>query len=213
MARCTAKSSRTGQQCKKPAMDGATVCGSHGGRAPQVKAAAARRMVFAAARAEVDAERGRLGYSIEGDPSDFVLELVHEAAGNVAALRQLVQELDAGVGVGAIAGNAGSTSKLNEALPHIFVVMYNEERERLAKWSKTAHDMGIDDRRIELAEQQGRLIAEVLRSALDGFVAELAAAGLEVDVVRRVYRDQVPALMRGALEAASSVSVAGGGGS
>jgi hypothetical protein len=42
--RCKAKSSRTGVQCKQWAIHGGEVCITHGGSAPQVKAAAALRL-------------------------------------------------------------------------------------------------------------------------------------------------------------------------
>jgi hypothetical protein len=42
--RCTAHSARTGQPCRRWAIYGATVCPSHGGRAPQVRKAAAERV-------------------------------------------------------------------------------------------------------------------------------------------------------------------------
>lgn len=42
--RCSAKSSRTGEPCKKYAIVGGTVCDTHGGRAPQVREAARRRI-------------------------------------------------------------------------------------------------------------------------------------------------------------------------
>lgn len=44
MGQCTAKSKRSGERCKGPAIPGATVCHTHGGGAPQVKQAAALRL-------------------------------------------------------------------------------------------------------------------------------------------------------------------------
>ena len=44
LVRCKAHSSRTGARCKAGAILGATVCRFHGGSAPQVKKAAARRL-------------------------------------------------------------------------------------------------------------------------------------------------------------------------
>lgn len=42
--KCTAKSSRTGNPCQKWPINGGTVCRTHGGAAPQVKAAAEKRL-------------------------------------------------------------------------------------------------------------------------------------------------------------------------
>lgn len=42
--KCSAKSSRTGAPCKKFAIVGGTVCDTHGGRAPQVREAARKRI-------------------------------------------------------------------------------------------------------------------------------------------------------------------------
>lgn len=42
--KCTAHSSRTGEPCKRWAILGGTVCATHGGRSPVVKAAAAERL-------------------------------------------------------------------------------------------------------------------------------------------------------------------------
>lgn len=44
MARCKARSQRSGQQCKRHAIAGGAVCRHHGGAAPQVKRAAALRL-------------------------------------------------------------------------------------------------------------------------------------------------------------------------
>lgn len=45
--RCTAKSKTTGEQCKQPAKLGGKVCHYHGGAAPQVERANARRIIEA----------------------------------------------------------------------------------------------------------------------------------------------------------------------
>lgn len=45
--RCKATVKRTGQQCRRYVIVGATVCRSHGGVAPQVRAAAERRVTLA----------------------------------------------------------------------------------------------------------------------------------------------------------------------
>lgn len=44
--RCTGKSTRTGEPCKRWAIRGAKVCSTHGGGLPVVKAAAARRVAL-----------------------------------------------------------------------------------------------------------------------------------------------------------------------
>jgi hypothetical protein len=48
--RCSAKSSQTGLPCKRAPIEGGTVCGTHGGRAPHVKRAARARLENAADR-------------------------------------------------------------------------------------------------------------------------------------------------------------------
>lgn len=45
---CTAHSKQTGAPCKKTAIPGSNVCVYHGGKAPQVQAAARRRILEAA---------------------------------------------------------------------------------------------------------------------------------------------------------------------
>lgn len=57
--RCTGKSTRTGEPCKRWAVRGAKVCTTHGGALPVVKAAAARRVALWEALELVRDGRGR----------------------------------------------------------------------------------------------------------------------------------------------------------
>jgi hypothetical protein len=203
---------------------GAEVCRVHGGRAPQVKAAAKRRLALG----EAEKELARLGVPIEVDPAEAMLQMVWEAAGNVAVLRgwiqrlrqadQLIEGYDeedildsmASIGQGkTVARNqrgviAGRIDPANwKAAPHVLVTMYNEERERLVKWAKACRDAGVEESRVRLAERQGEMLATVLRTLLASLAGALVSAGLADAVVRAVMREQAPALVRQALSVAS----------
>ena len=58
---CRAHSSRTGKACRAPRIAGGFVCCTHGGRAPHVKAAAARRLAILDALAAAPAKGSRRG--------------------------------------------------------------------------------------------------------------------------------------------------------
>jgi len=54
--RCKAKARSTGDRCKRKAVEGLTVCRSHGAGSPQSKAKSARIKAEARAAAEVQAQ-------------------------------------------------------------------------------------------------------------------------------------------------------------
>jgi hypothetical protein len=193
-----------------------------------VKAAAKRRLALGEAMAELE----RLGVPVEVDPAEAMLQMVYEAAGNVAVLRGWVQQLrgaesliegaDAddvleamaqlGSGKTTVAKSrkgvvAGRVDPANwKAAPHVLVTMYNDERGRLVKWAKDCRDAGVEDRRIQLAERQGELLAGVLRSLLAGLLGALTAAVLPETELRKVWATEVPGLVRAALGAAENPS-------
>ena len=72
---CTGHNARTGAPCKLPPIAGADVCVAHGGKAPQVKAAAARRVQEAEARRLATAMIGEVDLARYQDPFD-ALEFV-----------------------------------------------------------------------------------------------------------------------------------------
>lgn len=166
-ARCKAKSARTGQQCRLWPIKGALVCGSHGGRAPQVRAAADRRL----AAAEWSRSYGQP--AADADPSGVVLDEIKWAAGHVAWLRERVREIEPSA---LIWGKDTETAKRSTEFPGVDVVhaakangwlaLYNAERDRLTRMCKIAHDMGISERHVELAERLGAQLGDALRGLL-----------------------------------------------
>ena len=87
--KCTAKKASTGAPCKMPPIRGGMVCPAHGGRAPQVKAKAARRLADMLADAidpdRVLRETGRLAYS-------DIRELF-DASGNFLPIKQWPEDI------------------------------------------------------------------------------------------------------------------------
>lgn len=165
LGRCTARTKK-GNPCRGKAIRGANVCRMHGGAAPQVRAAAARRVAIS----DIRKEAARLGEMIDVDPIDAILEMVKEAAANVAALRLALAELHIDVRVDGTAiafpSNIDNRGSRDPALPHVLVVMYDQERDRLVRYSKTALEAGVDERRLLLAEQQAQKLGKVVEAAV-----------------------------------------------
>lgn len=62
------------------------------------------------------------------------------------------------------------------------------ERDRCVRFAKTAHDMGIAEQQIRLAEGQGQLLAEVIRRILGALELTAEQQGLVATVVPRELR-------------------------
>ena len=185
---CTGHRKADGAPCRRPCKPG-ELCNSHGGAAPQVRAARARR------QAEAEAARAvaTLGLPVDISPTEALLEEVRWTAGHVQWLRRQVQELqaapthtstdladgsDAGYGNpdrhGALTwgttkvktggDDAGTTQ---EAKASIWYVLYENERKHLVTVCAAALKAGVEERRVRLAEQQGDLVATAIRRILD----------------------------------------------
>lgn len=167
--RCKAKSSRTGDQCKKRPMRGQTVCGSHGGRSPIAKAAAERRLKEQEARAAVT----MFGLPREVDARDALLEEVYRTAGAVDWLTEKVRELAPDAAVWGVTERTEKTATEFEGIDtteaaavNIWIELWQKERKHLVDVSKAAIAAGIEERRVKLAEQQGALLASVIKQIL-----------------------------------------------
>lgn len=64
-----------------------------------------------------------------------------------------------------------------------------EERDRVVRYGKTAHDMGIADQQIHIAEQQGVMLGEVIARSADALLAAVVGAVDEAaaEAVRRAW--------------------------
>lgn len=179
MAQCIATSRRSGERCKRPALAGATVCSKHGGSAPQVKAAAARRVE----QAKASAATARLGLRVEGDPIAHMLDVIAYQAGMVAYWRSVVEAIDDdSLTWGATKVNDGPTGTTEEAKPHIAYSLLDEAQSKLVRYCAEAMKAGIAERQVRLAEQQGSLMSALQRAVLsrmlDVVLALLAERGI-----------------------------------
>lgn len=183
------KQPRAGQHCTIRCRPGET-CRYHGGAAPQVKAARARR------EAEREAEKimTTLGLPIETSPTEALLDEVKWTAGHVRWLRERVQQLEdpdapqrpdpsplvwgRKQAVHKNSGEFPGTDTTETAAPSVWYELYTRERQHLVTVCAAALRAGIEERRVQLAEQQGALVADVVRGILDDLLAALIAAGL-----------------------------------
>ena len=179
-SRCSAHT-RRGDPCGQPRMSDQTVCKMHGGKAPQAIDAAVRRRQEREALLAADT----FGLPRQVDPHTALLEELHRAAGAVEWLQAVVADLKQ--------SQVGGES--------VWVKLWAEERERLVKVAKTCVDVGIEERRVRLAEQAGAQLAAVVRAVLDrlGLSDEQRVLALTVvpEEFRRLSSDGPEGLVAG----------------
>lgn len=172
LPRCHAMSKRTGQQCKRPAIPGGKVCRYHGGGAPQVKAAAERRLLVQSLLVQA----AYWGDVRELDPATALEEELWRTAGHVAWLQHLV-------------GAQVAAEPLNERETYD---LYVQERKHLFEVSKACLSIGIEERRVRVSEQLAERIASFGRGLLE-------AVGVDPrsDVARSAFRSQLTLIAGG----------------
>lgn len=188
--RCTAKSKQSGERCKRAATPGANVCAIHGGKTPAVVAAAERRLKVAAAERVL----ATYGLPVEVDPLNALLGELHRTAGHVAWLGLLIAELEhdeegrSGLRQWRPAGEDGGYWA-----PSVWVELYQRERAHLARVASDCLKAGVEERRVRLAEDQGRLVADTIRRIVVGLGLDPAS-----DNVREIVRRELTLVAGGA---------------
>jgi hypothetical protein len=145
------RADRRGQPCGNWPMTGQDVCALHGGKSQQARKAAVERVAEGKALAAVAA----FGLPRDVSPTEALLEEVRWSAGHVAWLRDRIAER----------GEA-PTRELVTPEGRALLDLYGEERDRLVRISKTTLDAGVEERRVQLAESQGALVAGAIRRIL-----------------------------------------------
>jgi|SRR5665811_309683 len=134
---CSATSKATGQRCQIRVLGGGP-CRVHGGAAPQVRAAREARLI--AAQALNEAPRSLR------DAADILVATMQDGD---TILQHLKSRLAAGVATGSDFTAIGDWI------------------DRTSRLAKTVHDAKLDERRVHIAEDQGRILAGVIQRVLD----------------------------------------------
>lgn len=182
--RCTF-TKRNGEQCKNPAGAGTDhlgwgVCRWHGGTSPSHMIKASRDQLAHRMRA--------FGTPLEIDPGGALLGEVKRSAGIVGWLEEVIAEFSQ-IPIEDLRANARNILQTmgNEGREiAVWVKLYQEERKMLRAAASEAIRLNIAERHVQLAEEQGRLIAHVIQAVLGD--PELALTAQQRAIARPIVQ-------------------------
>lgn len=138
------------------------------------------------------------GSPVEVAPLDALLGELWRTAGHVQWLGDLIADLEHSdphaepVEDGEPASTSGRSGLkqytrdkgLLWEKPSVWVELYQHERTHLARVAKDCLQVGIEERRVKLVEEQGRMVADVIRRIVAGLGLDPGAPEVR-EVVRR----------------------------
>ncbi|MET8866500.1 hypothetical protein ABZW11_26480 [Nonomuraea sp. NPDC004580] len=195
---CSKKSKRSASRCHALAIRGTNACKTHGGQ---------KREVLKAKGAALSAWRATGAQEVT--PSEAVMQMLQVSWARFHLYASLLEQQvadahsDGGHGLGDdpdLGPGAGLIGHTRSGVKDIGIfatgeaargltLLEEKERERVVKFAKTAHDMGIADREIRLAEAQGQLIAGAISRILDALELSPSQRALVPTVVPGVLLD------------------------
>ena len=125
-------------------------CKNHGGSTPAG--------IVYASRVAQESKLLQYGGPIELDPHQALLNEVYRSAGHVQWLEDKVRLLtDGDMSEETIAGK----------VPNFWIRWYTDERMRLVNSAAVCIKAGVAERRVKIAEEQGRVLADAIRTILN----------------------------------------------
>jgi hypothetical protein len=172
-------------------------CKMHGGNMPNHRKQAQTEL----AKLGVEA----FGLPINIDPHDALMEELHRTAGIIAFYELQIQSLQEVSDLHGPTGTSGSDIESGlehhpSEAPNIWVKLHKEERQHFVKVAESCIKAGIDERRVQIAEQQGVLIATAIRNILMALGIDTAQAQ-----VREVIREHLSVITSTATEIPAKV--------
>lgn len=153
--RCTAHTG-SGNQCRRAPIRGGTVCPSHGGKAPQVRAAAERRRTAQALEADARAVLAFEAVEPVTDPVLALADLASEVRATVRALGQRVNALS----------DPRYVSPLGTEQTRAELTLLGQYQDRLARMLTALGQFDLDDRRVRLSEAHAAAVVHVVNRLL-----------------------------------------------
>lgn len=172
---CSAKSKRSGEQCKRWAVQGLTVCPMHGGLTPVAQEKAAEVVQAAAA----DGEIRKLWVGL--DKATAVQDPVASMARLAGALEQMLDRV--GDTVNEIKTTAAGT---NLQAVRGEIVLLERVANLLGRTLDSMARLGIAERQVELQAEQAHLVTTAFRAAL-GVVAANVLLPADRDLMLRTF--------------------------